>query len=51
MLEQFQLTISALGENRGAERLHDLLDRNGGPGELVFGRTGFDQVAVRNLGR
>jgi hypothetical protein len=43
MLEQFELAIGALGENRGAERLHDLLDRDRGPRELVFRRTGYDQ--------
>lgn len=29
VFEQLQLTVSALGEDGRAERLHDLLDRNG----------------------
>jgi hypothetical protein len=37
MLEQLQLSISSLGEHRGAERLHDLFDGNILVGELIFG--------------
>ena len=36
MLEEFQFTICALGEDRRAEGLHDLLDGNGLACELVL---------------
>jgi hypothetical protein len=39
MLEQFQLAVSALRQNRSAEGLHDLLDGDGLAGELVLGRA------------
>lgn len=35
VLEQLQLSVSTLGEDRGAERLHDLLDRDRLAGQLV----------------
>lgn len=44
MLEQLQLAISTLGENRGAEGLHDLLDRHGLAGQLVA--RGANQRAI-----
>lgn len=37
VFEQLQLAVSALGEDGRAERLHDLLDRDGRAGELVLG--------------
>lgn len=37
VLEKLQFSIGALGENRSAERLHDLLDSHSLPGKLVFG--------------
>lgn len=33
MLEQLELTVGALGQDRGAERLHDLLD-----GDILVGK-------------
>ena len=39
VLEKFQLTVSSLGQNRRAERLHDLLYSNGLSGQLIFGRA------------
>ena len=40
VLEELEFTIGAFGEDGGAEGLHDLLDRDGGGGQLVFCRTG-----------
>ena len=40
VLEKFELTISAFGEDGRAEGLHDLLDSNGCTCELVLCRTG-----------
>ena len=37
VFEQLQLAVGALGEDRRAEGLHDLLDRDGRAGELVLG--------------
>lgn len=39
VLQELQLTVGALGQNRCAERLHDLLDSNGLVCELVLCRT------------
>lgn len=39
VLEQFQLTVGPLGQDGGAEGLHDLLDGNILAGELVSGGT------------
>jgi len=39
MLEEFELAVGALGEDRRAERFHDLLDGDGCTCELVFCRT------------
>ena len=36
MLEELQLAVCALGQNRCAERLHDLLDCDGRRGELIL---------------
>lgn len=36
VLQQFQFTVSALGQDWRRERLHDLLDRHGLSGELVL---------------
>ena len=40
VFEEFQLSVCSLGEDWGAERLHDLLDGHSLAGQLVFGRTG-----------
>lgn len=40
VLEQLQLAVGALRQDRSAEGLHDLLDRHGLAGELVLRRTG-----------
>ena len=40
VLEKFELAIGTLAENRSAERLHDLLDRNGGTSQLILRGTG-----------
>lgn len=40
MLEKLQFSVGALGQDRRAEWLHDLLDRNGLARELVLGRAG-----------
>ena len=37
VLEQLQLSVRSLGQNRGAERLHDLLDGDILSSELIFG--------------
>ena len=37
MFQEFEFSISAFGKNRRRKRLHDLLDRDGGAGELVLG--------------
>lgn len=39
VLEQLELTICTLGEHRGAEGLHDLLDGDILVGELISGGT------------
>jgi hypothetical protein len=39
MLEELQLAVCALRQNRSAERLHDLLDGHGLAGELILGRA------------
>ena len=39
MFEKFQFSVGPLGEYRGAERFHDLLDRDRLAGELIFGRA------------
>lgn len=39
VLEQLQLAVGALRQDRSAERLHDLLDRHGLAGELILRRT------------
>lgn len=39
VFEELELTVGALAEDRGAEWLHDLLDRDGGACELVLGGT------------
>jgi hypothetical protein len=40
MLQQLQFPVCSLGQDRGAEGLHDLLDGHALPGELVFGGAG-----------
>jgi hypothetical protein len=40
VLEKFQLAISAFGEDRRAEGLHDLLDSDGCACELILCGTG-----------
>jgi hypothetical protein len=40
MLQQLQFPVCSLGQDRGAEGLHDLLDGHTLPGELVFGGAG-----------
>ena len=39
MLEQFQLAIGPLRQHRGAEGFDDLLDGDGGAGQLIAGRA------------
>ena len=39
MLQQFELSIGSLREDRGTERLHNLLYRHSLAGQLVFGRA------------
>lgn len=39
MLQQLQLSISALRKDRSAEGFHDLLDRHSLAGELILGRA------------
>jgi hypothetical protein len=39
VLEQLQLTVCALGQDRRAEGLHDLLDCDGRSSELILGRA------------
>ena len=39
VLEQFELSVGALGEHRGGEGLHDLLDGHRSVGELVICRA------------
>jgi hypothetical protein len=46
MLEQLQLTISALRQDGCAEGLHDFLHGNGLAGKLIFGRTEDGQSEV-----
>ena len=40
MFEKFELAIGTLAEDWSAERLHDLLDRNRGAGQLILCGTG-----------
>lgn len=40
MLQQLQLTVRALRQDRSAEGLHNLLDRNMLACELILGRAG-----------
>lgn len=49
VLEKFELTIRAFGENRRAEGLHNLLDSNGCACELVLCRTEEDMCGVRGV--
>ena len=51
VLEKFELAIGTLAENRSAERLHDLLDRDGGACELVLCGTGDAGEAQGMWGR
>jgi hypothetical protein len=51
VLEQFQLAVRALGEDRCAERFHDLLDRGSRAGELVLCRAGSDQSTSQTAAR
>lgn len=37
VLKQLQLSVCSLGQDRGAERLHDLLDGDILSSELIFG--------------
>ena len=37
MLEKLELSVGSLAQYWCAKRLHDLLDRDGGAGELVLG--------------
>ena len=47
VLQELQLAVGTLGQNRCAERLHDLLDSNGLACELVLCRTaGFVRGGV-----
>jgi hypothetical protein len=39
VLEEFQLAVGALGQDRSAEGLHDLLDSHGLAGELILCRA------------
>ncbi len=39
VLQKLQFAVCALGKDRRAEGLHDLLDRDSRAGELVLGRT------------
>jgi hypothetical protein len=39
MFEKLQLPVGSLGKNRGAERLHDFLDRNWLRCQLIFSGT------------
>ncbi len=39
VLQEFEFAIGALAEDWGGEGLHDLLDRDGGAGQLVLCRT------------
>lgn len=50
MLEQLQLSVGTLGQDRGAEGLHDLLDRDRLAGQLVSRRAIGDtfRLAVAN---
>ena len=44
VLEKLQFAVCALGENRGAERFHDLLDGDGLVGELILRRAAIQSV-------
>lgn len=50
VLQELQLAIGTFGEHRGAEWLHDLLDRHGCARQLIFGGTGADGGASRGEG-
>lgn len=39
MLQKFELAVSSLREHGRAERLHDLLNRDGLAGKLIFCRA------------
>lgn len=43
MLKQLQLAVCSLGQDRSAERLHDLLNRDILAGKLIFGGTAHRQ--------
>lgn len=47
VLQQLQLPVGPLAQHRCRERLHDLLDGDGGVGELIFGRTGGEREGVK----
>lgn len=42
VLQELQLSVCALGQDRSAEGLHDLLDGHGLAGELILGRAAPD---------
>lgn len=48
VLEQFELSVGTLGENRGGEGLHDLFDGHRGVGKLVIGRADEPESAHTN---
>jgi hypothetical protein len=47
MLEELQLAVCPLGEDRCAEWLHNLLHGNGLAGKLIFGRAIVVSPSVR----
>lgn len=50
VLEQLELAVCSLGEDRGAEWLHDLFDSNGLAGQLILSRaTQRVRLNVRKL--
>ena len=49
MLEQLQFSVCALGQDRRAEGLHDLLDGHGLARELILGRAARNQHANGTL--
>lgn len=46
VLQQLQLSVSALGQDRSAEGLHDLLDGDWLAGQLVAGGAAWRGIAV-----
>jgi len=50
MLQQLEFSVRALGQDRGAEGLHDLLDGHILTGELIFGRAEASPGAVSKPG-